>query len=95
MPTIIEDMWDNNFYPSESGMCNTPRIKEAQQYVTRHKTDLENTLTDEQRVIYEKLTDNISELDGLIERAIFVCGFKYGARITAEALYSGDTTKGE
>ncbi len=43
MPSIIEDMWDNNFYPSKNGMCSN----------------------------------------------------KYGARVTAEALVTGDTAKGE
>ncbi len=94
MPTIIEDMWDNNFYPSESGMCSNKRMREVHQYAEQHKEELEKTLTDEQKVIFEKLMDNMSELEGLSERAIFVCGFKYGARITAEALYSGDTPKG-
>ncbi len=95
MPSIIEDMWDNNFYPSESGMCYTPRMREVQHYITRHKEELEKTLTDEQKVIYENLMNNMTEFDGLSERAIFVCGFKYGARITAEALVSGDTSKSE
>ncbi len=94
MPTIIEDMWDNNFYLSENAMCSNKRIREINQYVERHKEDLEKTLTDEQKVIYEKLMDNISELESLSERAIFVCGFKYGAKITAEALCSGNTPKG-
>ncbi len=95
MPTIIEDMWDNSFYPSENAMCSNKRIREVNHYIERHKADLEKTLTDEQKVIFEKLMDNMSELEGLSERAIFVCGFKYGARITAEALYSGDTAKSE
>ncbi len=90
MPSIIEDMWDNNFYPCKSGMCNTPKKREVQQYISRHKADLEKTLTDEQKVIYEKLMDNMSELDSVSERTIFVCGFKYGAMIVAEALRKED-----
>ncbi len=92
MSSIIEDMWDNNYYPCESPMCNTPQMGEVQQYIERHKEELEKTLTAEQKVIYEKLMDNISELDSIAEKAIFVCGFKYGARVTAEALLTEPPT---
>ncbi len=95
MPSIIEDMWDNNYFPCESPMCNTPQMREVQKYISRHKEELEKTLSDEQKVIYEKLMDNMSEFDSLAERAIFVCGFKYGARVIAEALYTDDPTENE
>ncbi len=83
-------MWDNNDFPCESGMCNTPQMQEIQQYISRHKEELEKTLTDEQKVIFEKLTDNFNEYNSHAERAIFVCGFKYGARVIAEALGEDD-----
>ncbi len=92
MPSIIEDMWNNNYFPSESGMCNTPQMREIQQYIARHKEDLEKTLTADQKVIYDKLVENMTEFTSLAERAIFVCGFKYGARVTAESLCTDEPT---
>ncbi len=90
MSSIIEDMWNNNYFPCESGMCNTPQMQEVQKYISRHKEELEKTLSDEQKEIFEKLMDNMTEFNSHAERAIFVCGFKYGARVIAEALGEDD-----
>ncbi len=48
---------------------------------------MERTLSDEQKALLTRLTDSMSELDGLLEFEMFAYAYKLGARMTAESLY--------
>ena len=43
-------------------------------------------MTDEQKVIFEKLIDCYEELSGINERLIFTYGFKLGAQLALETV---------
>ena len=54
--------------------------------MSHHHEDLEKTLTDEQKVIFEKFHDCWSEYMSLGEAAIFEYAFKLGMQIAIETL---------
>ena len=54
--------------------------------MARHQADLEETLTDKQKVVFDKLIDNRIEFDSLAKAAIFEYGFKPGAKMMLEML---------
>ena len=56
-------------------------MKELLSYMSRHHEDLEKTLSDAQKEIFEKFHDCWSEYMTLGEAAIFEYAFKLGARI--------------
>ena len=88
---VINDLWHGNIIPQEDSRTNTKEMKELLGYMARHNEDLEKTLTDEQKEIFEKFDDCWSEYMSLSEVAIFTYAFKLGAQITLEALISKDT----
>ena len=61
-------------------------MKELLSYMSRHHEDLEKTLSDEQKEIFEKFHDCWSEYMSLAEKAIFVYAFKLGAKLMIESL---------
>ncbi len=85
MKSIIEELWYGNISPLESDVLNTPQLKELLGYICRHYKELEQTLSDEQKAVFEKLMDNRGEYSALSEAAAFVCGFKLGAQLIIEA----------
>lgn len=54
--------------------------------MSRHHEDLEKTLSDEQKEIFEKFHDCWSEYMSLGESAIFEYAFKLGMQIAIETL---------
>ena len=54
--------------------------------MSRHHEDLEKTLSDEQKEIFEKFHDCWSEYMSLGEAAIFEYAFKLGMQIAIETL---------
>ena len=86
MTSIIKELWYGNICPQEDGILDKPEFKELLCYMARHQADLEETLTDKQKVVFDKLIDNRIEFDSLAEAAIFEYGFKLGAKMMLEML---------
>ena len=86
MKSMIDDLWYGNVSPMDDARNNTKEMKELMSYIARHQEDLMATLTDEQKAIFEKFDDCLSEYASKAEKAIFSYAFKLGARLTLETL---------
>ncbi len=86
MTDMIKELWYGNIVPQEDGIFNKPELRELLDYVARHRGELEETLTDKQKELLDKMMDNRNEYDSLAEAAVFAYGFKLGAKIMLEAL---------
>lgn len=58
--------------------------------MAKYHDELMSTLTEEQKVIFEKFDDCWVEYLGLAERTVFVYSFKLAAKFAAESLFSDD-----
>ena len=88
MKSIINELWHGNIIPQEDSRNNTKEMKELFSYMSRHHEDLEKTLYDEQKEIFEKFHDCWSEYMSLGEAAIFEYAFKLGMQIAIETLHN-------
>ena len=86
MRSVIEELWHGNLVPQESGRINSAEMRELLEYISKHHEDLEKTLTDEQKEIFEKLHDCWSEYAGYAEEAVFEYAFRLGARMAVEVM---------
>ncbi len=77
---IITDLWYGNIDPLNGELFKSPETKKLIELISRHREDLDKTMTDEQKAVFEKYNDCNSELNSLSESAIFRCGFKLGAQ---------------
>ena len=84
MKGTIEELWRGNIIPQEDSRTNSTEMKELLGYISRHHEDLEKSMTDEQKEIFEKFHDCWSEYASLAEEVIFTYAFKLGARLTLE-----------
>ncbi len=83
---VIQDLWYGNIIPHEEGLFTKPEFKELIGYESRNHEKLEETLTDEQKELLEKMMDNRNDFDGLAEAEVFEYGFKLGAKFMFEIL---------
>ncbi len=86
MTSIIKELWYGNIIPQEDGIFNKPELIELLVYVARHRGEFEETLTDKQKELLDKMMDNRNEYDSLAEARAFEYGFKLGAKLMIEML---------
>ena len=84
MKNMIKELWHGNINPQENSRNNSPEMKELMEYMARHHEGLLNTMTDEQKEIFEKFEDCWGEYATYAEEAIFEYAFKLGARLAIE-----------
>ena len=86
MKSILEELWYGNICPETDQRSSSEEMKQLMKYMARHHDNLMETMTDEQRDIFECFDDCWSEYAGLAEKSIFVYAFRLGARIAIEVL---------
>lgn len=83
---IIEELYYGNVIPNEKHAKLSDEIKELLKLLNRNEDDFLKTLSDEQKIIFEKLKDCNREISEISEREAFLCGFQLGARIIIEVV---------
>ena len=91
MESIIEELFYGNITPSERSYRRTGEYAHILQLVTLNEEELTETLTEAQKVTFEKFKDSTSEISSMTEVTAFTLGFKLGLRLTAEAFISGNS----
>ena len=86
MRSILQELWNGNICPQTDSRNNSPKMKQLMEYMARHHDNLLQTMTDEQKEIFEKFDDCWSEYASLAETAIFEYAFKLGMQIAIETL---------
>ncbi len=86
MTDMIKELWYGNIVPQEDGIFNKPELRELLGYVARHRGELEESLTEKQKELLDKMMDNRNEYDSLAEARVFEYGFKIGAKLMLEML---------
>ena len=87
---ILEELWYGNVTPGEREVEKGSRMWNLGRLILQNKEELEPLLSEKAKEVLEKLRDNQTELNGINECEIFVCGFRLGARIMLEVLDGSD-----
>ena len=83
---ILEELWYGNVTPGEREVEKGGRMWNLGRLILQNEEELEPLLSEKAKEVLEKLRDNQTELNGINECEIFVCGFRLGARIMLEVL---------
>ncbi len=86
MNKSIKELWHRNIIPQEDSHINTNEMKEPLGYMSRHRSDLEQSFNDKQTELFEKYYDCLIEYMSLSKAAIFEYAFKLGMQIAIESL---------
>ena len=89
MSNFIEDLWYGNVNPHEQFLSKSPDFKSQLSTVCKDRDDLNDSLTDDQKVLFEKYEKSINEMESveLIE------AFKYGLSIGIRLLYEVESNQ--
>lgn len=83
MQSIIEELYYGNVLPYERRMPRSGEYPRIAKYMSRNEESLIETLTEEQKEIFEKFKATVAELNGIEEAITFAIGFKLGLRLAA------------
>ena len=86
MKSILEELWYGNICPETDKRSNSEEMKQLMKYMARHHDNLMETLTDEQKDIFERFDDCWGEYARLAEKSIFIYAFKLGMQLAIEVL---------
>lgn len=82
---ILDELWYGNIEPFEQSTLGDKRFAELLKSVNQNREELNCMLTDKQKETLEKYEESLNEMYNVTERDAFSCGFRLGARLTAEA----------
>jgi len=84
--TTLENLYYGNIAPHEYEVEHGSEYDVTAKLVIRHEQELSATLTEQQKIILEKIKDNHTELMSLGERDAFCRGFSLAVRLMVDAM---------
>ena len=82
---ILEGFWYGNIVPAEYD-TSSKEYKKLQELICRNEEKLQDTMTDEQKELFERYTDCVRKFQTITDCLIFQNSFKLGTRMVAEIL---------
>ena len=89
--TGTDELWNGEINPQDTLVDNNPHYKELQHLQSRNKTELLESLSEDQKEKLEKYCDTTLEMNSVSEREAFASGFRIALRLACAAL--ADKTK--
>ena len=83
---FIEELYYGNIRLNEKEHISTENYKQAANNITRIMTQLRETLSEPERTLLERLTENYNEVIGETGAAEFKIGFAMGAKMIIDCL---------
>lgn len=90
MKSILEELWYGNICPETDKRSSSEEMKQLMKYMARHHDNLMETMTDEQKDIFERFDDCWGEYVGLSDKVVFIYAFKLGMKLAIEVLISDE-----
>ncbi len=86
MRSIIEELYYGNIVPTDRDVVKGSEYANLLHLLSRNSTELEETLTEAQKEVFEKYNDCYAEISDANEATAFALGFKIGLRLAVEAM---------
>ena len=83
---LLEEFWYGNIEPTDYDTSSCKEYKKLQALICLNEEKLRATMTDEQKVLFEKYTDCVREHQTITGCLIFQNSFKLGARMMVEVM---------
>ena len=84
MSNFIEDLWYGNVNPHEQFLDKSPDFKSLLSVVCKDRDNLNDTLTEDQKALFEKNERSISEMESAELIEAFRYGLSVGIRLMSE-----------
>ena len=87
--SIIDDIYNGVYYPSEQVKPDSPAFLEHAGNVERLSKQLESLLTAEQRNVLDAFKSETAVVTDLYDLEFYRAGIKFGIQLLLEALFGG------
>ena len=78
---ILENLYYGNINPHERYIKQGSKVDKLVKLICKNEEDLNNSLTEKQKEIFEKFKDSTNELSAITEKDSFCSGFILATRI--------------
>ena len=82
----IQDLYYGRISPYEMSISTTPEYQKLKALATQNEDLSKETLSDEQKELLEKLTENITDISSLSERDMFITGFRLVVKLMIDVM---------
>ena len=86
MRSIIEGLYYGNIVPTDRDVVKGGEYAHLLHLLSRNSTELEETLTEAQKEVFEKYNDCYADISDINEVTAFTLVFKIGLRLAVEAM---------
>lgn len=86
MRSIIEELYYGNIVPTDRDVVKGGEYAHLLHLLSRNSTELEESLTEAQKEVFEKYNDCYAEISDANVVAAFTLGFKIGLRLAVESM---------
>lgn len=84
--SILEELYNGKINPAEKSVKESSEYSECNKQLTENMKKLSMLLKDNEKELYEKVMENIFELNYLSEKRNFIDGFCVGSQMMLEIL---------
>ena len=90
--TTLEDLYYGNICPCEKSLTRGSEYSQLLNLAVKNEEKFSALLSPQQKEIFEKVKDCMTDMNNLLEKEAFIDGFRLGVKLIAEAIYdkSGD-----
>ena len=78
---IIEDLYYGRISPYEMSISVTPEYQKLKALADRNEDLLRESLSDEQKLLLDKLIETVTDISSISERNMFINGFRLGVKL--------------
>ena len=89
---MIEELFYGNICPCEKSLSRGSEYSHLLELAVKNEEKLAELLSPQQKEMFEKVKDCMTDMNNLLEKEAFIDGFRLGVKLIAEAVYdmSGD-----
>ena len=89
---MIEELFYGNICPCDKHLTRGSEYSKLLNLAVKNEEKLSALLSPQQREMFEKVRDCMTDMNNLLEKEAFIDGFRLGVKLIAEAVYdmSGD-----
>ena len=89
---MIEDLFYGNICPCEKHLTRGSDYSQLLDKAVKNEEMLSALISPQQKEVYEKVKDCMTDMNNILEKEAFIDGFRLGVKLISEAVYdkSGD-----
>ena len=84
---MIEELFYGNICPCEKSLTRGSEYSHLLDLAVKNEEKLSVLLSPQQKEMFEKVKDCMTDMNNILEKEAFIDGFRLGVKLVAEAVY--------